>query len=152
MFMEESIPRLGTEENGMKKFSLTRNPAPANRMFSFETASEWNSESLLLFLFQRTEFRVVFSSAKSLGTEFQVFASILVLRNGIPRCFLYSGMVQNGILRVGFYFCPMVYRIPSIFLLCRTVWNGILRVFCSAEQPEFRRNKQIVPSISSPVE
>ncbi len=30
--------------------------------------------------------------------------------------------------------------------------NGIPRVFCSAEQPEFRRNKPIVPSIPSSAE
>jgi hypothetical protein len=41
------------------------------------------------------------------------------------------------------------YGIPGIFLLCRTVRNGIPRVFCSAEQPESRRNKPIVPSIPS---
>jgi hypothetical protein len=44
------------------------------------------------------------------------------------------------------------YRIPSIFLLCGTVRNGIPRVFCSAEQPTFRRNKPIVPSIPSSAE
>jgi hypothetical protein len=37
-------------------------------------------------------------------------------------------------------------------LLCGMVRNGIPRVFCSAEQPEFRRNKPIAPSIPSSAE
>jgi hypothetical protein len=67
------------------------------------------------------EFRVVFSSAEWFGTEFQVFSSIFVPWHGIPSCFLFCGMVRNG----------------------------IPRVFCSAEQPEFRRNQATVPSIPS---
>ncbi len=77
--------------NGRKwyeKICCTKNPAPANRMFLSDTASERNSESLVLFLFRGTEFRVVFSFAEWFGTEFQVFASIFVPRNGIPSCFL----------------------------------------------------------------
>jgi hypothetical protein len=35
--------------------------------------SEWNSASMLLFLFHGTEFRVVFSSAEGIGTEFREF-------------------------------------------------------------------------------
>ena len=42
--------------------------------------SEWNSKSLLLFLFHRTEFRVVFSSAAGFRREFREFASIFVKR------------------------------------------------------------------------
>jgi hypothetical protein len=38
-------------------------------MFLSETASERNSKSLLLFLFHRMEFRVVFSSGEWLGTR-----------------------------------------------------------------------------------
>ncbi len=34
----------------------------------------------------------------------------------------------------------------------RNGWNGIPRVFCSAKQPEFRRNKPIVPSIPTSAE
>jgi hypothetical protein len=76
-------------------------------------ASERNSKRLaissnlrwLLILFHGTEFRVGFSSAEWFGTEFQVFAFIFV-----PR-----------------------YRIPTIFLLCGVVRNGISRVSCSAE-------------------
>jgi hypothetical protein len=75
-------------------------------------------KSLLLFLFHGTEFRVSFSSVEWFGAEFREFASIFV-----PR-----------------------YRVPSFFLLCGMIRNGIPRVFCSAEQPESRRNKPIVLS------
>ncbi len=83
--------------------------------------SEQNSECLFIFLFHGTEFRVFFSSVEWLGTEFRAFAS-----NFVPW-----------------------YRIPIIFLLCGTVRNGYPRIFHSVEQPEFRRNKPIVPSIPS---
>ncbi len=85
-------------------------------------ASERNSESLLLFLFHETEFWVGSLPQNGFGTEFREFASIFV-----PR-----------------------YRIPNIFLLCGVVLNGIPRVFCSAEQPEFRRNKPIVRQFRLP--
>jgi hypothetical protein len=95
-------------------------------------ASERNSERFaissnlrfLLILFHGTKFRVGFSSAELFGTEFSVFASIIV-----PR-----------------------YRIPNIFLLWGVVRNGIPRVSCSAEQSEFRRNKPIFPWIPSSAE
>jgi hypothetical protein len=80
-------------------------------LFRGRNGSEGHSESLLLFLFHGTKFRVVYSSAEGFETEFRLFASILVPRNGIPSCFLFRGRVRNG----------------------------IPRVFCSAEQPEFRR-------------
>ncbi len=69
-----------------------------SELFSFpQNGSEQNSESLLLFMFHGTEFRVV-------------------------------------------------------FLLCGMVRNGIPRVFCSAKQSEFRRNKPFVQSIPSSAE
>jgi hypothetical protein len=86
--------------------------------------SEQNSKCLLLFLFHGTEFLVVFTSVEWFRMEF-------------PEC--------------AFIFVPR-YRIPSISLLCRKVWNRSPRVFCSAEQPEFRRNKSIVLSIPSSAE
>jgi hypothetical protein len=73
--------------------------------------SEGNSESLLLFLFYGTEFRVVFFYADWFGREFREFASFFGPRNGIPSC----------------------------FILCGSVRNGILRILCSVEQPEYRR-------------
>ena len=90
--MEESIPKLGTIGNGMKKISFTKNPAPANgidSMFSSETCFGM-------------EFRVVVSSAEWFGTEFQVFAYNFVTSNGFPSCFLFRGMVQNRIPSVCF--------------------------------------------------
>jgi hypothetical protein len=77
-FTEEPVQKLGTEGNGMKKISFTKNPAPANRIDSMFS-----------------EFGVVASSAEWFGTEFQMFAYIFVPRNGIPSCFLFHGMVQN---------------------------------------------------------
>ncbi len=61
--------------------------------------SERNSESLHLFWFHGTEFRVVFSSVKWFGTESCEFASIFVPRNGIPSYFLFRGRARNGIPR-----------------------------------------------------
>ncbi len=101
----------------------------------------------------------MFSSAKKcFGTEFREFASIFVPRNGIPSCFFFRRMVRNGIPSDCFYFCSTErnselflfcrewfrtefrefasifvprYRVPSIFLLCGMVRNGIPRVlFC----------------------
>jgi hypothetical protein len=117
----------------MNKISFTKNPNPANRIDS-------------MFF---TEFRVVVSSAEWFGTEFQVFVYIFVPRKGIPSLFLLGGMVRNRAFASNFV--PW-YRIPIIFLLCGTVRNGIPRIFRSAEQPEFRRNKPIVPSIPSSAE
>jgi hypothetical protein len=97
-----------------------------SEMFSLPLkCSKGNSESLLLYLFHGTEFRVVFSSAEMFGREFQEIDSIFVQRNGIPSCFLFRGRVRNGI--------------PTCFLFRGRLRNGIPRVFCSAEQPEFRR-------------
>jgi hypothetical protein len=62
---------------------------------------EWHSEGLLLFLFHGMEVRVVFSSAEWFGTEFR---EVIDPRNGIPSCFLFRGMVRNGISKVCFYF------------------------------------------------
>jgi hypothetical protein len=60
--------------------------------------------------FYEAEFRL-FSLPRGFGTEFREFASIFVPRNRIRSCFLFRGRLRNG----------------------------IPRVLCSAEQPEFRR-------------
>ncbi len=57
----------GTIRNGIREFSVIWN------------GSEWNSESLLLFLFHDTVFWAFFSSAEQFGTEFR---GIFVPRNG----------------------------------------------------------------------
>jgi hypothetical protein len=115
----------------MKKISFTKNPTPANRV-----------DCMLL-------------SEICFGMEFREFSSIFFsLRNGPERntkSFLFRGMIQNGILRLCFNFRSMVQN-SQFFLLCGMVWNGIPRVFCSSEQPEFRRNKQIFPSTPSSAE
>ncbi len=72
---------------------------------------EGDSDSMLRLFFRGTEFRIVFSSADVFRRKFREFASIFVQWNGIPSCFIFRG---RG-------------------------WNGIQRVFCSAEQLEFRR-------------
>ncbi len=80
--------------------------------------SEVRSESFF-YLFHSTEFQAFFSSAEWFRMEFLEFASTFVPRYGFPSIFLFRGMVRNV----------------------------IPRDFCSAEQPEFRRNKPFVTSI-----
>ena len=100
--------------------------------------SEGNSESSLLFLFNGTEFRVVFYSVEWFGTEFREFASILVPRNGIPSCVLFRRRVRNRIMGVCFYFCSTEQN-SELFSLPRKGSERNSEIFCSAEQPEFRR-------------
>ncbi len=125
--------------------------------------SKLNSESLLLFLFHGKKFWVVFSSAEWLRAEFRKFAFIFVLRNGIPSCFLFRGMVGTEFQKfASFYsmewnselvsrlrkvlernsekfdsiFVPRK-KIPSCLLFLGMVWMKFRRVcfyFCSMEQ------------------
>jgi hypothetical protein len=101
---EELIPKLRTKWNGntQKKFVLRY------------------SQNNLTKLFVRTS-KVV----KCFGTEFRKFASIFVPRNEVPSCFLFHGMVRNGILRICFYFCYME-RNSEHFSLPRndSKWNS----------------------------
>jgi len=92
---EVLIPRLVMEGNGMKKISFTKNPAPANTMFSSETASERNSESLLLFLFHGTEFRAFFTSAERNSESF-LFCGTAGIPSEQTNCSAYS--VFRGII------------------------------------------------------
>ncbi len=130
----EVYGRVNSKTKLHEKISI-QNPAPANRNWKHVFVRE------------------------ILRTEFRVFASIFVPRNGIPSV-LFRGMVQKGTrvasihgaeFRVVFsslegvrtdfrefasIFVPQ-YRNPSVFLLCRMVRNGILRVcfyFCSTVQ------------------
>jgi hypothetical protein len=59
---------------------------------------EGNSESLLVFLFNGTEFRTVFSSAEGFGTEFRefLFRGTAVIPSEITICSVYS--VFRGII------------------------------------------------------
>ncbi len=133
---EESIPKLGTEIRKKIVFWNSKNNLTKwfVRTSKVLNASKWNFESLLVFLFHRIEFRVLFSSAEGFGTESWEFASIFVIPNGIPSIFLF-----RGIPRVCFYFCCTVQS-SKHFFFHEMVWNGIPRDFCSTEQSEFRRN------------
>jgi hypothetical protein len=127
-FMKESVLRLGTEEKSC-------------------SSKENRQQVFVRDMLQNGILRVCFS---------------FFPRNGIPSIFLLCRTAWNRILRVfcsaewfrtkfrefASIFVPW-YRIPSILLLCGMVRNRIPRVFCSSEQPEFRRNKLIVPSIPS---
>ena len=120
-------------------FSLPRN------------GSERNSESLLLFLFHGTEFRVVFSSAEEFGRKFWELASSLVPWNGIHSCFLFRWRVWKAFLRVCLYICS-TERNSELFSLPRKGSERNSESFCSGEQPEFRRKLPFVPSIPSSAE
>ena len=63
-----------------------------------QKGSEQNYGSLLLFLFQGTEFRVVFSSAEGFGTEFRdfLFRGTTGIPSEITICSVYS--VFRGII------------------------------------------------------
>ncbi len=120
----------------MRACFCPRNTSERNEIllfYEYFCSSERNSE-------------LFFSSTEWFGTEFQVFASIFVPWNGIPPVVFTSvEWFRMEFPEFAFIFVPR-YRIPSISLLCRKVWNRSPRVFCSAEQPEFRRNKSIPSS------
>jgi hypothetical protein len=70
--MEESIPRLGTEENRMKKISFSKNPAPVHRRnstFLSETCFGTEFREFDSIFFQGTEFPAFFYSAERFGME-----------------------------------------------------------------------------------
>ncbi len=98
------------------------------------------------FVLHGTELWVGFSSAEWFGTEFREFASIFVLRNGIPSDFLFRLRVWNEIPRVCCYFYS-TERNSELFSLPRKGSERNSERFCSAEQPEFRRKEPFVPSI-----
>ena len=105
------------------------------------SSAEWfgtDSENLHLFWYHGTEFRVVFSSVEWFGTEFREFASIFVPWNGIPSCILFRRRVRNRIMGFCFYFCT-TERNSELFSLPRKGSERNSEIFCSAEQPEFRR-------------
>jgi hypothetical protein len=90
---------------------------------------------VLLVVFSSTEW---FSSAEWFETEFREFASISVSWNGIPSCVLFRRRVRNKIMGVCFYFCS-TERYSKLFSLPRKGLERNSEIFCSAEQPEFRR-------------
>ncbi len=88
---EESVPKLGTEQNYMKKLVLQKSLSPANRIES------------------------VFLSAKCFGTEFWEFASIFVPRNGIRSCFFFAEWFGTK-FQVLLQFCSTVRNSELFFL------------------------------------
>jgi hypothetical protein len=58
-----------------------------------------------------------------IGTAFREFASIFVPRNLILNCFLFCGMIQNGIPRGCFYFCSTEWNLELFSL----PWKGSAR-------------------------
>jgi hypothetical protein len=90
---------------------------------------------------------------------------LLVARNGIPSCVIFCGMIRNGIPRICIYFGSMeqnseLCSLPQkgseqnngtllLFLFHGTEFRVVFfprkgsernsEIFCSAEQPEFRR-------------
>ncbi len=93
-FTEKSILKLGTDQNYMKKLVLQKT-----------CSSKQNWKHVFVCEMLRTEF-------------WWEFASFFVLQNGILNCFLFRGMVENGIPSICFYFFPR---------------NGFQVVFFSAE-------------------
>ncbi len=69
-----SLPRKGSEWNSESLLIFLFLRTEFWVVFFFTEGSKRNSESLLLFLFHRTEFRVVFSSTEGSETEFQEFS------------------------------------------------------------------------------
>jgi hypothetical protein len=87
---------------------------------AFRGMAQTELREFLLFVFHGTEFRL-FSLPLRIRNVILGVPSIFVPRNGILSCFLFRGRVQNG----------------------------ILRVFCSAEQQEFRWKYPFVLDILS---
>jgi hypothetical protein len=85
--------------------------------------------------FHGTEFQVVFGNGS--GVPKVSFYFCYTDRNS--EFFLSRRMVRNGIPRVCLNFCSKE-RNSEQFLFRGRVRNGIPKGFCSAEQPEFRRN------------
>ncbi len=89
-------------------------------MYSSAKCFRTKSRKFASIFIQRTEFRIVFSSGEWFGIECREFASIFVPRYGIPSIFLLRGKVRNGIPRVCFYFCSMVWNSEHFSF----PWNG----------------------------
>jgi hypothetical protein len=91
----------------------------------------------------RTELRVVFFSAEWFKTEFQVFASIFVPRNRIPSCFLFRRMVQNGILRVSFFFCSTVQNSEHFFSSAERFGTKFRKFYVTRASPNSAGTNQL---------
>jgi hypothetical protein len=67
-------------------------------------------------IYSTTYINLVFAIRRGLSSS--ILPRFFSKRNGIPSCFLFSGMVRNRILRVCFYFCS-AERNSELFSLPR---------------------------------
>ncbi len=116
---------------------------PAAAFFSELVSLPWNgserhSERLFILLVARNGIPSCVLFGEWFGTEFREFASILVPWNGIPSCVLFRRRVWNRIMGVCFYFYS-AERNSELFFLSREGSERNSEIFCSAEQPKFRR-------------
>ncbi len=112
-FRSENIPRnrLGTVSgNILRKKVLFPSPFRSAELNEITWKMSFTNNP-----FQTKRIESVFSSVKCFGMEFGEFAFTFVLRNRIRSCFLFRRMVQNGILRVNFYFCSTVQNSEHFF-------------------------------------
>ncbi len=79
------------------------------------------------------------------------FKKNFVARKGIPSCVLFRGRVRNGIPRIFIYF-GSTERNSELCSLPRKGSERNSEIFCSAEEPEFRRKWPFVPTIPSSAE
>jgi hypothetical protein len=84
------------------------------------------------------EFRVVFSSVEGVRTDFREFASIFVPQYRNPSVFLLCRMVRNGILRVCFFFCSTVLNSKHFSPLKNGSERNSESFLFRVEQPEFQ--------------
>jgi hypothetical protein len=119
-FLSKKIPRIDSERlplfRGLRKSqfrSLERNRITWKLVSLKTCSSKQNWERVFVREMLRNGIpSCVFSSSEEwFGAEFfQVFASFFVTRNGIPICFLFRGMVQNGIQSVCFFMWRMKHK------------------------------------------
>jgi hypothetical protein len=135
VFCNKSCSRKPNWERAFVR-EMLRNGIP--RVCLYFCSTEWNSE---LFSLPRNDWN---------GIPNVCIYFCLTERNSelfsLPR----NGLELNSERLLVFFVSQN--RIPSIFRLCGMVRNGIPRVLCSTEQPEFRRNKLIIRSIPSSAE
>ncbi len=133
----------GLVRNGIPRFCIYFGSTERNSELCSlpQKGSEQNNGILLLFLFYETEFRVVFSSAEGLGTEFRDF--LFRGTTGIPPeitiCSVYS--VFRGIIflsEIPNHSCQGVLLVPSPFLFRSPATTGLQ--ICLTSRPHAYRS------------
>ncbi len=116
--MEGSIPRLGTEENRLKKISFSKNPAPEHRRDVFVRGMLRNRiPRVCFYFFPRNVIPSIFSSAERFGMEFWEFSDS-----------------QNGSEQKSKSFLLFLFQATEFRAFFSSAERfGIPRVFCSAE-------------------